>query len=82
MGEFNKRAEGDESVVESSLRTPVGSEQILRTQVDDDGGGDGLGLVVGTVDVQATYGQETRASRVASSANSFILVHVKDFKVN
>lgn len=35
------------------------SEQILRAQVDDDGRGNGLRLVVGTVDVQAACRQAT-----------------------
>lgn len=41
------------------LGTSQGSEKILGAQVDDYGSGYGLRLVIGTVNVQATWRQET-----------------------
>lgn len=45
--------------MEYGLGTSAGSEKILGAQVDDDRRGYGLRLVIGTVDVQAAYTQET-----------------------
>lgn len=59
------------SVAERGLGTSAGSEKILRAQVDDYRCGYGLRLVIGTVDVQATYRQETRATRVNRSRNHY-----------